>query len=124
MNKFEIKKIKTIEEKKEISSKDDYMYPIFAGLSDAYATNWNENSCDSWSHHLGKLYSIAISGNFTSIKLEYPDGIEINMTEDGFIYNSRHSQKIYLRIPEDWYLFRIKIDNEEIEIKRKTEWGL
>lgn len=124
INNFEIKKTKTIKEKKEISSKDDYMYPIFAGLSDAYANNWNEDGCDSWNHYIGKLYSITINGSFTYISLEYPTGVDINMSEDGYIENSQHSQKIRMRIPEDWYIFKIKIDNEEIEIKRKTEWGL
>lgn len=106
---------------KAIIYHDDYMYPIFKAINKEYVENWHENNCDTWNRRVGKLYKLTIIGPCSWIDLEYPDGLEINMAEDGYIENTRHGQKLYLQIPKDWTLIKISIDNKEIELRKKDK---
>ena len=120
MNRYEMKSTtKHIEEM--IIYHDDYMYPIFQAISQGYIDNWNENGCDTWSHNIGKLYQLLVMGPYTWIELEYPDGLDINISEDGHIENTKYGQKLHLQIPEDWNLIKINIDNKEIELRKKNQ---
>lgn len=106
---------------KEIIYHDDYMYPIFKAINPAYTNNWNENGCSSWTHEIGKLYQITIVGPYTLFSVEYPDGLRIKMSEDGFIENAQYGQELRIQVPEDWNLIKIEIDNKEIKLTKKNE---
>ena len=106
---------------KEIIYHDDYMYPIFRAINRAYTNDWNENGCSSWTHEIGKLYQITIVSPYTLFSVEYPDGLRIKMSEDGFIENAQYGQELRIRVPEDWNLIKIDIDNKEIKLTKKNE---
>ena len=120
MAKYEIKSI-TKQTDTAVICHDDYMYPIFKSMSQAYANDWHENGHDAWNHNVGKLYHLTIMGPYTWIELEYPNGLEINMSEDGHIENATYGQKLHLQIPEDWNLIKINIDNKEIELRKNNK---
>lgn len=118
MYESQIKKTKTIEESDEIYSTDK-MVPIFGSISRTYINNWNKDGFDTWTHDVGKLYKIEIQTEHSWTKLEYPDGVEITISEDGIIRSkNRQGPRINIWIPEDWKLCNMIINNDEIKIKR------
>ena len=118
MYKNQIRKTKTIEENDKIYSKDK-MVPIFGSISRTYINNWHKGGFDTWTHDIGKLYKIEIQTEHSWTKLEYPDGVEITISEDGIVRSkNRQGPQINIWIPDDWKFCNITINNDEIKIKR------
>ena len=118
-NRYEMTSVEKINEK-EIIYQDDYMYPIFEGISSKYTNSWNKDGFDTWSHYVGTLYKLKIMGPYTWIEIEFPEGLEINISEDGHIENRKYSRNFHLQVPEDWDLIKMNINNKEIEIRKKN----